>query len=209
MHYKGLLRIARRDNGIRIYAEHRHGPAALGSAARKARVDALVDVLVRQYAPLPAASLSQVISRLRYAVPQWRGELRSALQRARQRLARAEIDGQSWFWPERESATPEVHAETVQLLAPFDPVVWDRRRFELLWGWPYRFEAYTPIAKRKLAYYALPMLWRDRVVGWGDLSIKNGALQAVFGYAAGKPPRERGFKRALDEEVERVRLFLT
>ncbi len=89
MHYKGLLRIARRDNGIRIYAEHRHGPAPLGAAARKARVDALVDVLVRQYAPLPAASLSQVISRLRYAVPQWRGELRSALQRARQRLARA------------------------------------------------------------------------------------------------------------------------
>ena len=208
MHYKGLLRIARRDNGIRIYAEHRHGPAPLGAAARKARVDALVDVLVRQYAPLPAASLSQVISRLRYAVPQWQGELRSALQRARQRLARAEIDGQSWFWPEGASATPELEAETVRLLAPFDPVVWDRRRFELLWGWPYRFEAYTPIAKRKLAYYALPLLWRDGVVGWGDLSIKKGALQAVFGYAAGQPPRERGFKRALDAEVERMRSFL-
>ncbi len=209
MHYKGLLRIARRDNGIRVYAEHRHGPAPLGATARKARVDALVDVLVRQYAPLPAASLSQVISRLRYAVPQWRGELPSALQRARQRLTRAEIDGQSWFWPEAESATPEVEAETVHLLAPFDPVVWDRRRFELLWGWPYRFEAYTPISKRKLAYYALPMLWRDRVVGWGDLSIKHGALQAVFGYAAGKPPRARTFKRELEAEVERVRLFLT
>ena len=208
MHYKGLLRIARRDNGIRIYAEHRHGPAPLGAAARKTRVDALVDVLVRQYAPLPAASLSQVISRLRYAVPQWRGELRSALQRARQRLARAKIDGQSWFWPEAESATPGVEAETVYLLAPFDPVVWDRRRFELLWGWPYRFEAYTPVSKRKLAYYALPMLWRDRVVGWGDLSIKHGALQAVFGYAAGQPPRERAFKRALDAEVERMRSFL-
>ena len=51
----------------------------------------------------------------------------------------------------------------VRLLAPFDPIVWDRRRFELLWGWPYRFEAYTPVAKRKLGYYALPLLWRDRV----------------------------------------------
>ena len=209
MHYKGLLRIARRDNGIRIYAEHRHGPAPLGAAARKARVDALVDVLVRQYAPLPAASLSQVIGRLRYAVPQWRGELRSALQRARQRLARAEIDGQSWYWPESQPATADAATETVRLLAPFDPVVWDRRRFELLWGWPYRFEAYTPVSKRKLAYYALPMLWRDHVVGWADLSIKKGALHAVSGYAAGKPPRDRGFKPALEAELERMRTFLT
>ena len=209
MHYKGLLRVARRDNGIRIYAQHQHGPAPLGSAARRARVDALVDVVVSQYAPLPASSLSQVIGRLRYAVPQWRGELRGALQRARQRLARAEIDGQSWYWPETGSPTPDAQPETVQLLAPFDPVVWDRRRFELLWGWPYRFEAYTPVSKRKLAYYALPLLWRDQVIGWGDLSIKNGALHAVLGYAAGKAPRDRGFKPALEEELGRMRTFLT
>jgi uncharacterized protein YcaQ len=208
MHYKGLLRVARRDNGIRIYAPHQHGPAALGAAERKARVDALVDIVVSQYAPLPASSLSQVIGRLRYAVPQWRGELRGALQRARQRLARAEIVGQSWYWPETTSQTPQVQRETVHLLAPFDPVVWDRRRFELLWGWPYRFEAYTPVSKRKLAYYALPMVWRDRVIGWSALSIKNGALNATFGYAAGKPPRDRGFKHALDEELERMRVFL-
>ena len=209
MHYKGLLRVARRDNGIRIYAPHQHGPGAIGSEARTARVDALVDVVVNQYAPLPALSLSQVIARLRYAAPQWRGELKGALQRARQRLAHATIDGQSWYWPEPTAIATSAERDTVHLLAPFDPVVWDRRRFELLWGWPYRFEAYTPVAKRKLAYYALPMLWRDHVVGWGDLSIKNGELRAVFGYAAGKPPRERAFKHALEEELERMRTFLT
>ena len=52
------------------------------------------------------------------------------------------------------------------------------RRFELLWGWVYRFEAYTPASKRKLGYYALPLLWRDRVIGWGNLSVKNGELHA-------------------------------
>ena len=50
----------------------------------------------------------------------------------------------------------------MRLLAPFDPVVWDRRRFEMFWGWAYRFEAYTPAAKRQLGYYALPLLWRDQ-----------------------------------------------
>ena len=60
--------------------------------------------------------------------------------------------------------------ERVRFLAPFDPVVWDRRRFELFWGWAYRFEAYTPVRKRKLGYYALPLLWRDEVLGWANLT---------------------------------------
>ncbi len=59
MHYRGLLRMARRDGGIRIYAA-REQPrrAELDAAARRARVDALVDVVVATYAPLPAVSLS-------------------------------------------------------------------------------------------------------------------------------------------------------
>jgi uncharacterized protein YcaQ len=98
--------------------------------------------------------------------------------------------------------------DAVRLLAPFDPVVWDRRRFELLWGWAYRFEAYTPPAKRKLGYYALPLLWRDRVVGWANLALRAGQLHADFGYAGGAKPSERAFARELEAEVERMRLFL-
>ena len=64
----------------------------------------------------------------------------------------------------------------MRLLAPFDPIVWDRRRFELLWGWTYRFEAYTPAPKRTLGYYALPLLWRDAVIGWANASVRNGRL---------------------------------
>ena len=92
----------------------------------------------------------------------------------------------------RSAALPQ---DTVRLLTPFDPVVYDRDRFELLWGWVYRFEAYTPAPKRKRGYYALPLLWRDRVIGWGNLSVKNGELNLEFGYV-GSPPRDRAFKRA-------------
>ena len=66
----------------------------------------------------------------------------------------------------------------MRLLAPFDPVVWDRRRFELFWGWAYRFEAYTPAPKRKLGYYALPLLWRDRVIGWANVGRARRAAGA-------------------------------
>ena len=96
----------------------------------------------------------------------------------------------------------------MRFLAPFDPVVQDRARFELLWGWAYRFEAYTPAPKRKLGYYALPLLWRDRVIGWGNLSVEGGTLRHELGYVAGRAPRDRAFKRALEAELDRVRAFL-
>lgn len=220
MHYRSLLRVARRDQGIRVYAVrlrpelsasasagqvHEHVGGQADAPAR--HVDALVDVLVRQYAPLPGPSLSHVVSRLRYAVPQWHRDVKSALARARSRLAHARVDGVDWFWPAGERAAGHVAPDAVRLLAPFDPVVWDRRRFELFWGWAYRFEAYTPVAKRLRGYYALPLLWRDRVIGWGNLSVKDGKVQADIGYVAGRP-RERGFARELEAELERMRGFL-
>ncbi len=87
-------------------------------------------------------------------------------------------------------------------------MVHDRERFELFWGWVYRFEAYTPAPKRKLGYYALPLLWRDRVIGWANLAVQDGRLTSDLGYAAGTAPRERLFKRELAAELERMRAFL-
>jgi uncharacterized protein YcaQ len=208
MHYRGLLRVARRDRGIRVYATHQHGPEAADAESRQARLDRLIDVAVRIYAPLPARSLSFFVRRLRYAVPQWHGELTAALQRARQRFAHARVDGVDWYWPSPGSPARAVAPDTVRLLAPFDPVVHDRWRFEMLWGWEYRFEAYTPAAKRLRGYYALPLLWRDRVIGWGNLAVKNGQLRSEVGYVDGRPPRERAFKRELEAEVARMEAFL-
>jgi len=167
-----------------------------------------VDVLVGKYAPLPAASLSALVARLRYAAPQWQAELRPALVRARARLAHASVEGVEWYWPATERPTKWSPGDCVRLLAPFDPVVWDRRRFELLWAWAYRFEAYIPPSKRRLGYYALPLLWRDRVIGWGNLTVKGGVLDASFGYVAGQPPADREFGSGLEAEMERMARFL-
>jgi uncharacterized protein YcaQ len=208
MHYRGLLRVARRERGIRIYAVHQHGLGPADAAARRERIDQLIDVAVRIYAPLPGRSLSFFVRRLRFAVPQWHEDLKSALERAKQRLSHTRVEGVDWYWPAEEDAARHVPEDAVRLLAPFDPVVRDRARFELLWGWGYRFEAYTPPPKRKLGYYALPLLWRDRVIGWGNLSVKNAALKSEFGYIA--PPRasDRVFKRELEAELDRMRSFL-
>jgi uncharacterized protein len=208
MLYLGLLCVARRDRGIRIYAVHEHAASSDDASARRARIDALVDIVVRKYAPLPRASLAGLIGRLRYGVPQWRGELTAAFDRARQRLAHARVDDVDWYWPPEERPGRDAPPDVVRLLAPFDPVVWDRRRFALLWGWTYRFEAYTPAAKRKLGYYALPLLWKDRVIGWGNVSVAGGQLRWDVGYTAARPPSGRAFARELEAEVSRLRVFL-
>ena len=208
LHYRGLLRVAGRRSGIRIYAARERGPFVLDKATVRARVDALIDVVVGLYAPLPRPCLAWTAGRLRYAVPQWHGELKAGIRRAFDRLSHARVDGVDWFWPAGERPEEAGSVDAVRLLSPFDPVVWDRRRFELLWGWAYRFEAYTPVVKRKLGYYALPLLWRDRVIGWGNVSARNGEVHAEFGFVGSGKPAGRAFTRALEQELERMRTFL-
>jgi uncharacterized protein YcaQ len=209
MHYRGLLRVTRRDRGIRVYAAHVHAPGPADASERKATLDALVDVAVRKYAPLPIRTLGLVVRRLRYAAPQLARGIDAALARAKQRLAHARIAGIEWYWPADEAPSEfrDRVDDRVRLLAPFDPIVWDRLRFELLWEWPYRFEAYNPPARRRFGYYALPLLWREHVIGWADVSVKNRKLASEFGYAT-SVPRNRVFKSELAAEVARLERFL-
>jgi uncharacterized protein YcaQ len=215
MHYRGWLRVARRAAGTRIYAVRQAGaeqarPEPPDESLASARFDALVDIVMRKYAPLPGPSLGQLASLLGGGVPQWRAQRGAALTRAKQRFAHVRLGGIDWYWPGGESPAaarwrPDA---SVRLLTPFDPIVWDRRRFQLLWEWAYRFEAYTPPPKRKLGYYALPLLWHDRVIGWGNLSVVHGVLQGSIGYASGSAPRDPAFDAGLEAEFERILRFL-
>jgi uncharacterized protein len=207
MHYRGLLRVARREGGTRLYAareEHAAHPEP------DAAMDTLVDVIVGLYAPLPGPSLSQLIMYLSAAAPQWRERRAAAVQRAKTRLPSVRFDGLDWYWPAGEQPGSRRHApeDQVRLLAPFDPIVWDRRRFEILWGWAYRFEAYTPAAKRLRGHYALPLLWRDAVIGWANLAWDGQRLTPDVGYVAGRSPAEAAYAAALDAELGRIETFL-
>ncbi len=211
MHYRGLLRVAGREGGTRTYAARDTHAAPPDPAAA---LDTLVDVVVQKYAPLPASTLSGLVMRLAVGAPQWRALRRAAWLRAKTRLPSAEVNGLVWYWPADENPLSKRYSQgqalddTLRLLTPFDPVVWDRRRFEAFWGWAYRFEAYTPAAKRLRGHYALPMLWRGQVIGWGNLAVRAGALHTELGYVAGQAPRDAAFKRALQSELAAMEAFL-
>jgi uncharacterized protein YcaQ len=198
--------VVRREGGQRLYAVREHEPSGLDP---EVIMDRLVDVIVAKYAPLPGASLGQLVALLAGGVPQWRQHRQAMLERARLRLPSAVVDGTTWFWPEGDNPASRRYAveDQVRLLAPFDPVVWDRRRFEQLWGWAYRFEAYTPAAKRVRGHYAMPLLWRDQVIGWANVSAKSGVLTSDVGFA-GVAPKDKAFAMALDDELDRMAVFL-
>lgn len=209
LHYRGLLRVARREAGIRVYQAVERPPQDDRPKARLARAGRLVDVLVQLYAPLPAASLGYLCGLLRYGVPRVAAEIRQVQEHAKSRYAHAQVDGLLWFWPQGENPMSTRHQvdDRLRFLTPFDPVVWDRRRFRLFWGWEYKLEAYLPAHKRRRGHFALPMLWGEEMVGWANLKVVDGRLRQELGFA-GPRPRGRAFQLALDEASQQMQEFL-
>lgn len=206
LHRRGHLRVARREDGIRIYAPARPPAAPLPPDQR---LRGLVLVVAHLLAPVPLSTLRSIAARLRRAVgaPSTHTALIRALLREGALLSQAVAD-EDWLWPASVAPRDAAPAAEVRLLAPFDPLVWDRHRFERLWGWAYRFEAYTPPARRVRGYYALPLLWRERVIGWANAAVDEGRLTVDLGYVTGRAPRERAYRQALTAELARLAAFL-
>lgn len=201
LHFRGKLRVARRANGIKVYALA-HPPGESLPAAARAR--ALLHLLVTLHAPLHESTLRQLVRMIAESSlsPARKARAFEAL-RTDPAIERFTAAGATWLRP--AGAPPADGAEPrVRLLAPFDPVVWDRRRFALLWGFDYRLEAYTPPARRRFGYYALPLLWRDDVVGWANAAVGDDVLDVGVRFAQ-RAPRDRSFRLELEAEIDRLR----
>jgi uncharacterized protein YcaQ len=204
LHYRGLLRVVRRENGIRVYEAARASPEP---QPPHERLRQLVLLVARILAPVPERSLRATLQLLARAAPALEGRQTAVTDLIADRaLSAATVGGLRYVWP-AGPIEPSEAKPVVRILAPFDPLVWDRRRFEHFWGWAYRFEAYTPLAKRKLGYYAMPLLWREHVIGWVNASGKSGSVDIQAGFVK-KEPKETAFRDAFDAEVHRFRLFL-
>jgi uncharacterized protein YcaQ len=102
-------------------------------------------------------------------------------------------------WPTLAYATPaalegplDVPEHPPRFMAPFDNLIWERKRVERLFGFRYRIEIYVPEPKRQYGYYVVPLLARGGLRGRADLKMDRaaGVLRVHAMYLEGAEPQE-------------------
>jgi uncharacterized protein YcaQ len=117
-----------------------------------------------------------------------------------------------WARPEVLEPVGEGDPGLVHILSPFDPLIIQRKRTELFFGYGHRFEAYVPKEKRQFGYFALPVLVGENIVAVIDLKTdrKNRKLLMQKWSWVGKGAvrgARKDFKRRIEEELDRFERF--
>jgi uncharacterized protein YcaQ len=134
----------------------------------------------------------------------------------RRELTPVAIEGASkqehWARPETLETAAANASELVHILSPFDPLVIQRKRTELIFDYGHRFEAYLPKEKRLFGYFALPVLVGQDIVAAIDLKTDRKAGKLLMqkwswvGKGAQRGAR-KDFKRRIEEELHRFERF--
>jgi uncharacterized protein YcaQ len=121
--------------------------------------------------------------------------------------------GKQEHWARPEALDPNGDAlDLVHILSPFDPLIIQRRRTHLFFGYEHRFEAYVPKEKRRFGYFAVPVLVGDDIVAALDLKTdrKNQKLLLQKWTWVGEGTKRgarKDLKRRIEEELHRFERF--
>ena len=216
--YQGLLTISERNGMLKTYeltarhfgwdvppnkppkpASAREIHAYLLDRALRAQGIVSLDSICHLDAPSKAAVRRLIESRMRAGA-----------------LAPVALEGagkqEHWAAPETLETAGDRASELVHILSPFDPLMIQRKRTELFFGYGHRFEAYVPKAKRLFGYFALPVLVDDDIVAAIDLKTDRKAGELLVqkwswvGNAAGRGGRKE-LKRRIEQELHRFERF--
>jgi uncharacterized protein YcaQ len=116
-----------------------------------------------------------------------------------------------WARPETLEISDGGAFELVHILSPFDPLIIQRKRTELFFGYGHRFEAYVPREKRVFGYFALPVLVGENIVAAIDLKTDRKSrelLMQKWSWVDAAPRSARkDLKRRIEEALHRFERF--
>lgn len=87
----------------------------------------------------------------------------------------AVVEGVRGTWRVDPSYLGQPFSGRAALLSPFDRLIHDRKRMIEIFEFDYQLEMYKPAAKRQWGYFALPILYDDRLVGKLDATADRTA----------------------------------
>lgn len=182
----GRIATANRANFERHYdIAERVIPAAVLAQPTPTEAEAHRELLALATQALGVATVSDLADYFRIRTPLARPRVAELVEAGR--LEPVTVRG--WRQPAYLVAGATLPRRTARraLLAPFDPLVWERDRTERLFGFRYRIEIYVPAERRVHGYYVLPFLLGERLVARVDLKADRTAGRLLVQSAWAEP----------------------
>lgn len=208
--YCGIVTISARTGMLKTYAlmEQHFGWKSLPKAASKLEHhEYLLERALRAQGIVSLRSICPLGAPRRLAVH------RLIQAKVRQKkLVPVVLEGaekiEHWVRPETLDDVPRPGESRAHLLSPFDPLVIQRDRLRLFFGYEHRFEAYVPKEKRVFGYFALPVLLGDDIVAALDLKTDRARRKLlVQKWTWVGRGSSRAHKRRIEEELHRFECF--
>lgn len=209
MFYQGLVAISQRTGMVKTYElteRHFGWDKAPKPATAKQITEYLLDRALRAQGVVSLDSVCHLDA------PSKAGVLALIESRVRRKLLvpvhlEHAPKAQHWVAPELLEAKDHAPPELVHILSPFDPLIIQRKRLSAFFGYDHIFEAYVPAPKRKLGYFALPVLVGDRIVAALDLKTDRAAGKLLVQKWTWIEDESAGVKAAIEDALGRFERF--
>jgi uncharacterized protein len=203
--YSGELAISERVGMVKTYElfdRHFAWPPRPRAANPRQIAEHLIDRALTAQGVISAPSTMH--PRLRFT-PDMQAIIDSRVRR--KQLVPVTVEGELHYATPEALEVPEPAEPLVHILSPFDPLVIQRRRLQLFFGYEHVFEAYVKVEKRRFGYFTLPVLIGDQIVAVLDLKTDRAAQKLLIQAWHWIEPETSERRHLIEEELTRFERF--